>query len=371
MIPLLNPNEPEAQVAAVLVKEGQLVSKGDLLCTLETTKSAADMVAETEGYVAGLRLNVGDTARAGEVLCYLSADPDWKPPTPSTPTPAMQPSSTAGDVPAGLRISQNALALAQEQGLDLNLLPLDTFVTESMVRAGIEKAQAQKDTTFPSFELPQADFDPTAIIVYGGGGHGKSLIDLLRALRTYRIVGIIDDGLDPKEQAEIMGLPVLGGAQVLPALHAQGVRLAVNAVGGIGNIAIRIKVFERLAEAGFTCPAVVHPSAVVEPSAFLSAGVQIFPLAYVGSEAHLGYGAIVNTGVIVSHDCQVGEYANLSPGAILAGEVQVGAAALVGMSATVNLRTRIGKYARIGNGATIKSDVPDSSLVRAGTIWPQ
>jgi sugar O-acyltransferase (sialic acid O-acetyltransferase NeuD family) len=274
-------------------------------------------------------------------------------------------------VPAGLRISQKALALAQEQGFDLNLLPLETFITESMVNTGIEKAQARKGTTLPSLDLPQAAFDPTAIIVYGGGGHGKSLIDLLRALRTYRIVGVIDDSLDPKGQHEIMGVPVLGSAQVLPALYAQGVRLAVNAVGGIGNIAIRIKVFERLVDAGFTCPAVVHPSAVVEPSAFLSAGVQIFPLAYVGSEARLGFGAIVNTGAIVSHDCQVGEYANLSPGAILAGEVQIGADTLVGMSSTVNLRTRIGNHARIGNGATIKADVPDNGVVRAGTIWPQ
>ncbi len=371
LIPLINPNEPEAQVAAVLVKEGQAVSKGDVLCTLETTKSAADLVAETAGFVAGLRLNPGDTAQAGEVFCYLSASPDWKPPISLPPTPSAEQVKASGVVPAGLRISQKALILAQEHGLDLNLLPLDTFITEKLVQTAIEKSQTSKETVLPSLEFPQAAVDPSAILVYGGGGHGKSLIDLLRALRIYRIVGIIDDGIAPEHQSEIMGVPVLGNAQVLPALYVQGVRLAVNAVGGIGIISVRIKVFERLAQAGFTCPAVVHPSTVVEPSAVLSAGVQVFPLAYVGSEARIGYGAIINTGAIVSHDCQIGDYANLSPGAILAGEVQVGSAALVGMSATVNLRTQIGKNARIGNGATIKSDVPDGGVVRAGTIWPQ
>jgi acetyltransferase EpsM len=371
LIPLINPNEPEAQVAAVLVKEGQAVSRGEVLCTLETTKSAADLVAEAAGFVAGLRLNPGDTAQAGEILCYLSENPGWKPPTVLPPTQSAGQGKISGVIPAGLRISQKALTLAQDQGLDLNLLPLDTFITEKLVLSAIEKSQSSKETVLPSLEYSQAAFDPTAIVVYGGGGHGKSLIDLLRLLRIYRIVGVIDDGIDPGEQSTIMGVPVLGNAQVLPVLYAQGVHLAVNAVGGIGNIAVRIQVFERLAEAGFTCPAVVHPSAVVEPSAVLNAGVQVFPLAYVGSEARIGYGAIINTGAIVSHDCQVGNYANLSPGAILAGEVQVGAAALVGMSATVNLRTRIGENARIGNGATIKSDVPDGSVVRAGTIWPQ
>jgi sugar O-acyltransferase (sialic acid O-acetyltransferase NeuD family) len=253
----------------------------------------------------------------------------------------------------------------------LSLFPLDTFITESMVRSAIEKSTPSRVSGLQAPVPPQAAFDPTAIIVYGGGGHGKSLIDLLRLLRTYRIVGVIDDGIDPKQQPVIMGLPVLGGAEALPVIFEQGVRLAVNAVGGIGNITVRIKVFERLAEAGFTCPAVVHPSAVVEPSAVLSAGVQVFPLAYIGSEARIEYGAIINTGAIVSHDCQVGAYANLSPGAVLAGEVRLGAAALVGMSATVNLRVLIGANARIGNGATVKTDVPEQGVVRAGTAWPQ
>jgi sugar O-acyltransferase (sialic acid O-acetyltransferase NeuD family) len=363
LIPLLNPNEPEAQVAAVLVKDGQAVTKGDVLCTLETTKSATDVVAEADGYIAGLSVTSGQTVRAGEVLCYLSDSPSWKPSSaPAQARPITQPSGF-GEIPAGLRISQKALALAQEQGLDLGLLPLDTFVTESVVRSFLEK-------TAPTSPPAVSSFDPTAIIVYGGGGHGKSLIDLLHALKTFRIVGIIDDGLDPALQPEIMGLPVLGGAEVLPKLYAQGVRLAVNAVGGIGNIFVRIQVFERLAEAGFTCPALVHPSAVVEPSAVLSAGAQVFPLAYVGSQAYIGYGAIINTGSIVSHDCVVGDYTNLSPGAVLAGEVRVGSAVLIGMNATVNLRTHIGDGARIGNGATVKADVPEGGLVRAGGIYP-
>ena len=371
LVPLLNPNEPEAQVVTVLVKDGQAVSQGDSLCTLETTKSAADILAESDGYVSGLHISPGQTVRSGEILCYLAESPEWK--APASPSPALtrDQSAAKGEVPQGLRISQKALTLAQEQDLDLKLLPLGTFITESLVKTALEKKYSPSQPILDHLATPPSNFDPTAILVYGGGGHGKSLIDLLRSLGTYRIVGIIDDSLLPQNQPQIMGVPVLGGAEALPGLLAQGVRLAVNAVGGIGNIAVRIQVFERLAEAGFACPAVVHPSAVVEPSAVLSAGVQVFPFAYVGSEARIGYGAIVNTGAIVSHDCQVGDYANLSPGAILAGEVQVGSAALVGMAVTVNLRTSIGKGARIGNSATVKGDVPAGGVVRAGSIWPQ
>ncbi len=231
-----------------------------------------------------------------------------------------------------------------------------------MVRALIGKPRADLDAKI------DAPFDPLALIVYGGGGHGKSVIDLLRALGTYRLVGVIDDGIATGTQ--ILGLPVLGGAEALPGLHEKGVRLAVNAVGGIGNVQIRIQVFRQLAAAGFACPAVVHPRAYLEPNAVLSAGVQVFPFAYLGSDCRAGFGAIVNTGAVVSHDCVLEDYANISPGVLLAGGVQVGARALVGMGVTVNLGVQIGAGARIGNGATVKSDVPAEGVVRAGSIWP-
>jgi acetyltransferase EpsM len=356
--PLINPNEPEAMLAAVYVQAGQQVRRGELLCTLETTKSAADLLAEADGYVTGLQYAAGDSVRAGEVFCYLAEEPGWTP-------PESEPASSNGEKapPPGLRITQPALALAREKGLDLGQLPVGPLITESMLRPLVEQ------TARPAYALPQGPFDPTAILVYGGGGHGKSLVDLLRALGSYNIVGIVDDGLEAGSQ--IMNLPVLGGSEVLAGLGEKGIRLAVNAVGGIGNIRVRIQVFQKLAQAGFACPAVVHPSAWVEPSASLTAGVQVFPQAYVGSEAQLGYGVIVNSGAVVSHDCRIGDYANISPGAILAGEVQVGAAALVGMGATINLQVSIGAGARIGNGATVKSDVPEKGVVRAGAVWPQ
>jgi UDP-perosamine 4-acetyltransferase len=141
-------------------------------------------------------------------------------------------------------------------------------------------------------------------------------------------------------------------------------------VGGIGNVAVRIKIFDILEKAGFTFPALVHPSAVVERSALLEPGVQVCAQAYVGSSAKVGFGSLVNAAAIVHHDCAIGRVVNLSPGATLAGNVHVGNYAQIGMLATVNLKINIGEGAMLGNGCTVKSDVPAGTRVRAGTIWP-
>lgn len=359
-IPLLNANEPETLLVTLHVRDRQHVSKGDPICTLETTKSTAELEAETSGYIVGLQHSEGQTILAGEILCYLSDSPGW---APTETEHSRELKESIANKPEGLRITQPALNLAREHKLDLEELPIGPLYTENDIQLRIQKITDSVNL------LPENEFDSTAIIVYGGGGHGKSLIDLIRSLGTYQIKGIVDDGLKPSDT--VMGLPVLGGGDVLDDLYSQGIRLAVNAVGGIGNLKIRRDVFKRLAQARFVCPAVVHPSAVVEPSATLSPGVQVFPQAYVGSECQIGLGTIVNTGSIVSHDCVLGDFVNISPGAILAGMVQVGDGALVGMGATINLEVKIGTQARIGNGATVKTDLPMNQIVRAGATWPE
>ena len=159
----------------------------------------------------------------------------------------------------------------------MNLLPNDRLLTERIVQEFFQ-SQVSKTPTV----LANDDFDHSAIVVYGGGGHGKALVDLLRSLGIYRIEGIIDDGISAGK--DVMGVPSPGGSEALTELFGRGVRQAVNAVGGIGDITIRVQVFNKLSAAGFICPSVVHPSAVVEPSAVIEAGVQIFAQSYVGSE---------------------------------------------------------------------------------------
>jgi len=359
-IPLLNQNEPEALLVALHVQEGQFVENGSLLYTLETTKSTTDVMAEDQGYVVGLRFQPGQKISAGETLCFLAETPDWISPE-TTPSPESQ--NSEDRLPIGLRITQPALALARTHKLDLGKLPTGPLVTESMVRASLGHIPG------PDVIPLNTTFDPTSILIYGGGGHSKMVIDLLRGSHSFNIVGIVDDGRPAGDN--VMGIPILGGKEILSKLYSQGIRLLINAVAGISNIATRIKIFQLVAEAGYTFPTIIHRTAFLEPGARLSAGVQVFANAYVGSEVKVGFGTIISTGVIISHDCVLGDYVVITPGSILAGEVEVGAGTLIGMGTTVNLGVKIGEGVRIGNSATIKQDVPSGSVIRAGTIWPR
>jgi sugar O-acyltransferase (sialic acid O-acetyltransferase NeuD family) len=349
-VPLVNPNENESLLASLLVKEGQWVKKGELLAVFETTKSTFELMAEADGYVLGIAAAEGDLLKTGSLLLYLAKNQDHE-----IPQTAARQSEKTDITPSDLRITQPALALARELKIDLNTLPAGQLITEKMVRDLVA--------------TPSTEIDSSKVIIYGGGGHAKSLIDLIRAEGKHQIVGILDDSLPVGSL--VLDVLVLGNGSMLAELRQKGIGSAVNAVGGIGSITPRLQVYERLKLAGFRCPSVIHPRAYVEPTAVVGEGAQLFFNAYVGSEAKIGFGCIVNTGAILSHDCLLGDFVNISPGAILAGAVTIKERTLVGMGVTINLNVVVGAGARVGNSAVVKADVPENGIVRAGTIWPQ
>ena len=218
-------------------------------------------------------------------------------------------------------------------------------------------------------KYPKFDFDPTKVVIYGGGGLSKMIIETVRVLGTYKILGVIDDNME--KGTDVIGSPVIGGADVLPDLRKDGVRLVVNSVGGIGNYKVRLDIFKKLAEEGFVCPAIVHPTAHIDPSAHLNAGVLVLAQSYISGNAFIGMGSLINNSVVVSHDCILGVCTNLSPGAKIAGDAIIDDFVQIGMNATVNIGVKIGKECLIGNGATIKKDVPPGTRVYAGEIWPK
>ena len=359
-IPLLNPNEPEALLAALPVEGGSKIKAGQVVAVIETTKSTGEVLAEKVGYLVGLRYKEGDTLLAGDVLAYIGETPNAQDPSLSPWAAEDELQSATSEEGNGLRITTPARELALAEGLALDALPQGTLVTRQMVQDLLREAQL-----IPVKAVPEGEM---RLVIYGAGGHGCSLAALVCQSENYEIVGFLDDGVPTG--VEVEGLPVLGRGDKLAELAEDGVRLAVNGVGGVGDLPSRLAVYDKLAKAGFHCPSVIHSTAFLEAGATLSDGVQVYPFAYIGVRVRVGYGCIINTGAIVSHDCDLAPYVNLSPGATLAGGVIVGEAALVGMRATVNLNVRVGTRARIGNGATVKADVPDGGVVPAGAIWP-
>lgn len=200
------------------------------------------------------------------------------------------------------------------------------------------------------------------LLLLGAGGHAKAVIEVVRATGV-ELVGLV--AAEPAMQ--VSGVPVIGTDADLPRLRAEGIEAAFAA---IGDNALRQRLVATLRGYGFALPSLLHPRAVISPSASLGEAVIAMPLAFAGAEASIADGVILNAGAIVEHDGWIGAAAHIAPGAVLAGNVTVGERALVGVGAAVRPGTRIGADATVGAGAIVVADVPEAARVAGNPARP-
>lgn len=200
-----------------------------------------------------------------------------------------------------------------------------------------------------------------SLIGFGAGGHARVLLEILDAEGRYEIAGLLD--ANPVLHGKPTGSTrVLGGDELLPALAARGVRHAFMGLGSAADTRLRQRIFEQAKAAGLRFVAVIHPSAVLAPSAQTGEGCAILAGAVVGTGARLADNVIVNTRAVVDHDCRIESHAHIASGAVLAGDVFVGEGAHIGAGAVVRQGLRIGRRAVIGVGAAVVCDVPDEAV---------
>lgn len=197
------------------------------------------------------------------------------------------------------------------------------------------------------------------VVIIGAGGHGRVVLDILRAANLHRPIAFVD--ADPSLAGTIVaGVPVAGQANLLPKLRSQKVKGAIIA---IGDNRARVRYARMASEQGFELINAIHPSAVVSPTAKIGHNIVIAAGAVIGTEADLSDSVLVNTSAVIDHECRIGEGAHLCPAAALAGRVRVGEGAFIGLGCRIIQCLTVGEHAIVGAGAVVIRDVPAFATV--------
>lgn len=199
------------------------------------------------------------------------------------------------------------------------------------------------------------------IILIGGGGHAKVLIDLIRTSGQFEIAGILDPLLEIK--SAFLGIPVIGSDDMLEELFSTGIRNACIAVGSIRDNSKRKTLYEQVKKIGFVAPHLIHPKTIVSRKAQIADAVQIMAGAIIQAESIIGENTIVNTGSIIEHDCKIGKHVHVCPGVVISGDCVIGDGAFIGAGSVVIQGLKIGENSIVGAGAVVVSDVADSKVV--------
>ncbi|MDD3088320.1 MAG: NeuD/PglB/VioB family sugar acetyltransferase [Candidatus Omnitrophica bacterium] len=185
------------------------------------------------------------------------------------------------------------------------------------------------------------------IVLVGGGGHCKVIIDAIRCGGVYEIFGIIDPGLTMGD--EVLGVKVIGTDDDLRSVYEKGVRNAFISVGSVGISSLRKKIYENIRGVGFKIPIVIHPKTVIAGDVEIGEGTFVAASATINTGTIIGKNVIVNTASSLDHDCRIGDFVHVAPGATLSGGVDVGEGAFIGTGAKVT------QYATIDRGVLVKA----------------
>lgn len=185
------------------------------------------------------------------------------------------------------------------------------------------------------------------ILLIGGGGHCKSVIDVIEQENRFEIAGIIDK----KELvgSNVLGYKIIGCDEDLNALR-QDYMYALVTVGQIKSHESRMALFDMLKHLGYELPVIISPLAYVSKHSHIGEGTIVMHHALVNAHVSIGKNCIINTKALIEHDAMVEDHCHISTGAIVNGSVQI----------------KTGTF--YGSNATCKEAITVSGFIKAGSV---
>jgi sugar O-acyltransferase (sialic acid O-acetyltransferase NeuD family) len=184
------------------------------------------------------------------------------------------------------------------------------------------------------------------IILVGGGGHCKSVIDVIEQEAKYKIAGIIDK----KELIgnEVLGYKVIGCDDDLAILRDR-FQYAVITVGHVKSNTLRVKLFRLLKKFGFEVPTIISPLAYVSKHAFVDEGSIVMHHALVNPNAKIGKNCIINSKALVEHDAVIEDNCHIATGAIINGGTVVRSNTFYGSNTTSKECVEVSGFVKAGS----------------------
>lgn len=198
------------------------------------------------------------------------------------------------------------------------------------------------------------------IVLLGGGGHCKSVLDTLLSSMEYSEIGIVDR----KENVgkKVLSVPIIGCDDDLFRLYEDGFEYAFVTIGSVGNPLIRIKRFTILQNMGFEIPNIIDKKAMIGNHVKLENGIFIGKNVVVNTGSLINRGAIINTSSTVEHDCKIEEFAHIAPGSVLCGEVHIKKNTHIGANSVIKQQLIIGSNSVIGMGSVVLTNINDNVI---------
>lgn len=199
--------------------------------------------------------------------------------------------------------------------------------------------------------------DSKKLILVGGGGHCKSVIDVAESA-GFQIQGILD--INENVGKKVLGYSIVGTDDQIPDYVNDAVFIVT--VGHIKDAALRIKLHQKIVDAGGRLATIIASTAHVSKYAQVGEGSVIMHQAVVNADVIIGKGCIINTFANVEHDATIGEYCHISTGAMINGNCVVGKETFFGSQSVMVNGIEITAGCVIGAGSLVRKNITQKGI---------
>jgi sugar O-acyltransferase (sialic acid O-acetyltransferase NeuD family) len=190
------------------------------------------------------------------------------------------------------------------------------------------------------------------IILVGGGGHSKSVIEAVESIGK-EIKGIIDGNKTIGEK--VLRYEIIGNEDAMQEFKEEAEFLI--SFGFIKDPKMRIRQYYRMKMMGLTFATVIASTAVVSKYAKIGEGSVVLHGAKINAGAVIGKNVIINTNAVVEHDTSIGDQCHISTGVAVNGGCTIGDNVFVGSNSCIANGISVCSNVVIGQGSNIYRNI--------------
>ena len=199
--------------------------------------------------------------------------------------------------------------------------------------------------------------DQKNLILIGGGGHCKSVIDVAESA-GYNILGILDM---PEEFGKpVLDYTVIGTDDDIPQFTDKAEFIIT--VGFIKKPSIRGRIYDKVKQAGGKLATIVASTAHVSSYATLGEGTVVMHQAVVNAGAKIGENCIINTFCNIEHDAVIGAQCHISTGTMVNGDCKVGERVFIGSQSVLANGITVGEDIIVGAGSVVRKSISETGI---------
>ena len=197
------------------------------------------------------------------------------------------------------------------------------------------------------------------ILLFGGGGHSKSCVEVIESSGEYEISGIVDPFLKKLD----LPFELINKEEPYEFLR-RTIDNALISVGQLKSSETRKKLYSKLKEYKFNLPIIQSKYAYKSNYSEIDEGTILMHFSLVNSYSTIGKNCIINSKSLIEHDVEVGDHCHIATGAILNGGVKVGNETFIGSNTVIAQGKCIGNHCVISAGLFINEDIPDGKTIK-------